>query len=193
MLDAPVSGGMEGAQTRELLVMAGGDPAVFERARPLLDAVAKRVIYTGGIGTGSIAKIMHNSASFTLDLVMAECWTTGVKAGIDAATIVKVFNEAALGQMMSLKVRLPATWLRGDFEPRFSLALARKDLGLALELARATDTPMRLAAICEQEMIEAVGRGWADRDASIFLTLQEERAKIQVRLPATSSKDPDPV
>jgi 3-hydroxyisobutyrate dehydrogenase-like beta-hydroxyacid dehydrogenase len=56
--------------------------------------------------------------------------------------IVKLFNEAALGHMMSLKVRLPATYLRGDFGPRFSLALARKDLGLALELARATDTPM---------------------------------------------------
>ena len=95
MLDAPVSGGMEGAWTRDLLVMAGGEPAAFERARPLLDAIAKRVIHTGGIGTGSIAKIMHNSASFTLDLVMAECWTAGVKAGIDAATIVNVFNEAA--------------------------------------------------------------------------------------------------
>jgi 3-hydroxyisobutyrate dehydrogenase len=126
---------------------------------------------------------MHNSASFTLDLVMAECWTAGVKAGIDAATIVNVFNEAALGQMMSLKVRLPATYLRGDFEPRFSLALARKDLGLAQELARATNTPMPLSALCEKEMIEAVARGWADRDASIFLTLQEERAKVQVRLP----------
>ncbi|MBV9685805.1 MAG: NAD(P)-dependent oxidoreductase [Alphaproteobacteria bacterium] len=183
MLDAPVSSGMEGAHTRDLLVMAGGEPAVFERAHPLLDAIAKRIIYTGGIGTGSIAKIMHNSASFTLDLVMAECWTTGVKAGIDAATIVNVFNEAALGQMMSLKVRLPATLLRGNFDPRFSLALARKDLGLALELARATDTPMRLAALCEQEMIEAIGRGWAGRDASIFLTLQEERAKVRVRLP----------
>ncbi len=183
MVDAPVSGGMEGAQTRDLLVMAGGEPTNFERARPLLDAIAKRVIYTGGIGTGSIAKIMHNSASFTLDLVMAECWTAGIKAGIDAPTIVKVFNEAALGQMMSLKVRLPATWLRGDFDPRFSLALARKDLRLAQELARATDTPMRLGALCEAEMIEAVDRGWADRDASIFLTLQEERAKVQVRLP----------
>ena len=183
MLDAPVSGGMEGARTRDLLVMAGGEPAVFERARPLLDAIARRVIHTGGIGTGSVAKIMHNSASFTLDLVMAECWTAGVKAGIDAAKIVEVFNEAALGNMMSLKVRLPATWLRGDFDPRFSLALARKDLGLALDLARATDTPMRLAALCEAEMIEAVRRGWAERDASIFLTLQEERAKVQVRLP----------
>ena len=184
MLDAPVSGGMEGAWTRDLLVMVGGEPAAFERARPLLDAVAKRVIYTGGIGTGSIAKIMHNSASFTLDLVMAECWTAGVEAGIDAATIVKVFNEAALGQMMSLKVRLPATWLRGNFDPRFSLALARKDLGLAQELARATGTPMRLGALCEAEIIEAIGRGWADRDASIFMTLQEERAKVQVRLPS---------
>jgi 3-hydroxyisobutyrate dehydrogenase-like beta-hydroxyacid dehydrogenase len=183
MLDAPVSGGMEGACTRDLLVMAGGDPATFERARPLLDAIAKRVIHTGGIGTGSIAKIMHNCASFTLDMLMAECWTAGVKAGIEAATIVDVFKEAALGQMMSLKVRLPATYLRGDFAPRFSLALARKDLGLALDLARATETPMRLAALCEQELIEAIGRGWADRDASIFLTLQEERAKVEVRLP----------
>ena len=183
MLDAPVSGGMEGAQTRDLLVMVGGDRAVFERARPLLDALAKRVLYTGGIGTGCIAKIMHNCASFTLDLVMAECWTVGVKAGIDPAVIVDVFNQAALGHMMSLKVRLPATYLCGNFDPRFSLALARKDLGLALELARATDTPMRLSALCEQEMVEAMGRGWANRDASIFLTLQEERARAQVRLP----------
>ena len=85
---------------------------------------------------------------------------------------------------MSLKVRLPATWLRGNFNLRFALALAlaRKDLGLALEFAGATNTPMRLAAICEQEMADAAARGWADRDASIFLTLQEERAKVQVRL-----------
>ena len=183
MLDAPVSGGMEGAQTRDLLVMAGGDPATFERARPLFEAIAKRVMHIGAIGTGSVAKIMHNSATFTLDLVMAECWTVALKAGVDAATIVNVFNEAALGHMMNLKVRLPATYLRGDFDPRFSLGLARKDLGLALDLARATNTPMRLGALCEQEMIEAIGRGWANRDASIFLTLQEERAKVEVRLP----------
>ena len=183
MLDAPVSGGMEGAQTRDLLVMAGGDDAAFMRARPLLDAIAKRVMHTGGVGTGSIAKIMHNSATFTLDLVMAECWTTGVKAGIDPAVIYEVFATAALGNQMNLKVRLPATYLRGDFNPRFSLALAHKDLGLALDLARQTDTPMRIAEICKAEMDEAVARGWADRDASIFLTLQEERAGIKVRLP----------
>jgi 3-hydroxyisobutyrate dehydrogenase-like beta-hydroxyacid dehydrogenase len=188
MVDAPVSGGMEGAQTRDLLAMAGGEPADFARAKPLLDAIAKRVMYTGGIGTGSIAKIMHNSATFTLDLVMAECWTTGVKAGIDAATIYRVFTEAALGHQMNLKVRLPATYLRGDFEPRFSLALAAKDLGLALDLARETDTPMRLNGMAKAEMDEAIGRGWGDRDASIFLTLQEERAKTEIRLPVNPAE-----
>src|SRR5499426_909405 len=94
MLDAPVSGGMEGARTRDLLVMAGGDAAVFARARPVLDAVAKRVLYTGPIGSGSIAKIMHNCATFTLDLVMAECWTVAVKAGMAPDVIVDVFNQA---------------------------------------------------------------------------------------------------
>jgi 3-hydroxyisobutyrate dehydrogenase-like beta-hydroxyacid dehydrogenase len=97
----------------------GGELVAIERARPLLDTVAKRVIYTGSIGTGSIAKIMHHSASFTLDLVMAERWTAGDKAGIDAAPIVKVLNEAALGQMMSLEVRLPATYLRGGSSRAF--------------------------------------------------------------------------
>jgi len=185
MLDAPVSGGTEGARTRDLLVMAGGEPAAFARARPELDAIARRVLYTGGIGSGSVAKLMHNCASFTLDLVMAECWTVAVKAGVAPETIVEAFKEAALGHMMSLKVRLPATYLRGNFEPRFSLKLARKDLGLALELARDTDVPLRLGALCEQEMSEAMARGWANRDASIFLTLQEERAGVHVRLPET--------
>jgi 3-hydroxyisobutyrate dehydrogenase len=183
MVDAPVSGGMEGAWTLDLLVMAGGETVAFERARPLFDAIAKRIIHTGGIGTGSVAKIMHNSATFTLDLVMAECWTTAVKAGVDPATIYRVFTEAALGHQMNLTVRLPATYLRGDFAARFSLALARKDLGLALDLARETNTPMRLAEICEREMADAIARGWAERDASIFLTLQEERAGAVVRLP----------
>ena len=183
MLDAPVSGGTEGAQTRDLLVMVGGEPAVFERARPILDALAERVRHVGPIGCGAVCKILHNCASFTLDLTMAECWTVAVKAGVAPETIVDVFKHAALGQMMSLNVRLPATYLRGNFDPRFALKLARKDLGLALELARAYDTPMRLGALCEQEMVEAMARGWADRDASIFLTLQEERAHVQVRVP----------
>src|SRR5260370_17309236 len=116
-------------------------------------------------------------------MLMGECWTTGVKDGIDAATIVEVFNEAALGQMMSLKVRLPATYLRGDFAPRFSLALAKKDLGLAMDLARETKTPMRLAALCEQDLIEPVGHGGADREPPTALALPDEPPPASVHPP----------
>src|SRR5262249_59742848 len=95
MLDAPVSGGAEGAATRDLLIMVGGEHGVFERVRPLLDTMAKRVLYTGEIGCGSISKLMHNAASFTLDLLMAECWTAGGKAGGAAGKIGGVFKGAA--------------------------------------------------------------------------------------------------
>jgi 3-hydroxyisobutyrate dehydrogenase len=182
MLDAPVSGGMEGARTRDLLVMVGGGRATFARTRPLLEALAKRVMYTGEIGCGCICKLMHNCAVFTLD-IMAECWTTGVKAGVAPETLVEVFTQAALGHMTNLKVRLPDTYLRGDFTARFALQLAHKDVGLATALGREYHVPMRLAALCEQDLIQAIVRGWAAHDASIVLTLQEERAQTQVRLP----------
>jgi 3-hydroxyisobutyrate dehydrogenase len=182
MLDAPVSGGMEGAQTRDLLVMVGGAEAVFQRARPFLDAIARRVMYTGDSGCGCICKIMHNCAVFTLDQVMTECWTTGVKAGVTPQTLIEVFTQAALGHMTNLKVRLPATYFQGDFTARFALQLARKDVGLATELARQYNVPMRLAALCEQDLMQALARGWAEADASKVLLLQEERAQVQVRL-----------
>jgi 3-hydroxyisobutyrate dehydrogenase-like beta-hydroxyacid dehydrogenase len=192
MLDAPVSGGMEGAQTRDLLVMVGGTRATFERARPLLEALAKRVMYTGEIGCGCICKLMHNCAVFTLDQVMAECWTAGVKAGVTPETLVEVFTQAALGHMTNLKVRLPDTYLRGDFTARFALQLAHKDVSLATALGREVNVPMRLATLCEQDLMHAMGRGWARHDASVVLTLQEERAQVQVRLspPASSSSEP---
>ena len=183
MVDAPVSGGMEGAQTRDLLVMAGGAPEAFERARPLLEAVAKRVIHTGNIGTGSIAKVMHNSATFTLDLVMAECWTAGVKAGIDSGDAGPRVQRGRARPHDEFEGAAP-----GDLFPRrFRAALLA---GIGAQGSRPGDRESRAAPARRcgspksawQEMAEAMRRGWADRDAAIFLTLQEERAGIEVRI-----------
>jgi 3-hydroxyisobutyrate dehydrogenase-like beta-hydroxyacid dehydrogenase len=99
-----------------------------------------------------ITKITHNSANFTLDLVMAECGTVGVKAGIDAATIVKVFNEAALGQMVSLK-GAPADDL---FAWRLRAALFA---GIGAGTGACHRSPVPLSALCEKEMVEAMARG----------------------------------
>ena len=182
MLDAPVSGGKEGAMVRDLLVIVGGEILVFERCRPVLDAIGERVYHAGGVGSGCICKIMHNTAVFCADMAMAECWTLAVKSGVAPEVIVDVFRNGALGRMSNLWTRLPDTYFRGDFDPRFALKIARKDIGLATEMARVHNVPMRLAELCEQEYIEAMGRGWEERDSSIVLTLQEERSGVQVRL-----------
>ena len=182
MLDAPVSGGKEGAMVRDLLIMVGGEPSVLERCRPVLDAIGERVYHAGGIGAGCICKLTHNAASFCVDMAMAECWTLAVKSGVNPQVIVEVFRDGALGRMSNLKTRLADTYFRGDFAPRFALNIARKDIGLVTELARAKDVPMRMAALCEQEYVEAMRRGWEGRDSSIVLTLQEERSGVQVRL-----------
>ena len=76
---------------------------------------------------------------------------------------------------------MPATIFKGDFEPRFALKIAHKDITLATQLADELDVPMKLAEACKAEMAEALDRGMGDRDSSIFLTLQEDRANVEVR------------
>ena len=182
MLDAPVSGGVEGARVRDLLVMVGGDDETFQRCLPVLEAIGERVMHTGDIGAGCICKIMHNTATFCADLAMTECWTLAIKSGVPAETIVDVFRNGAIGRMSNLWGRLPDTFFRGDFEARFALRTAHKDLRLGEELAEAYDVAMPLAEICRDLYSQAMARGWEENDSSIVLTLQEERAGVQVRL-----------
>ena len=182
MLDAPVSGGMEGARTRDLTILVGGDAVTFERIRPVLDAMGKNVMHVGEIGSGCVCKIAHNCASFVRQQALVECLTLGVKAGVEPTVLLEVFQKAALGRNFDLHVRLPATLFRGDFEPRFAMKVARKDMALAMELAESNGVPMGAARATEREMEEAMSRGWGDRDSSIFLSLQEEKAGVELRV-----------
>ena len=182
MLDAPVSGGMEGAQTRDLIVLVGGDEAVLERCGPVLDAMAKNVVHVGPIGAGCVCKIAHNCATFVRAMALVECLTLGVKAGVAPDVLIDAFSRGALGTNLDLNVRLPATLFSGNFEPRFTLSTAYKDISLATELAEEVGVPVGLAEACKAQMTEALQRGLGDLDSSIALTLQEERAGVQVRL-----------
>jgi 3-hydroxyisobutyrate dehydrogenase len=188
LIDAPVSGGVTGARTRRLTVQVGGDEAAVARARPVLEAVADTVLHVGAVGAGCICKVLHNCAVFSTDLAMVECLTAGIKAGVAPDTLIEVFQKSGLGRNHDLHVALPARLFRGNFRPpHFALRTALKDMGLATELARAVDVPMALAERCEQEMRDAVARGWGDCDENIFLTLQEERAGVQVRTAASGA------
>jgi 3-hydroxyisobutyrate dehydrogenase len=184
MLDAPVSGGVEGARTRDLAMFVGGDAGTLERCRPVLDAMAKKVIHAGDIGAGCVCKVAHNCASFTRTMALMECLTLGVKAGVSADVLIDAFNKGAVGTNLDLRVRLPATVFAGDFEPRFALKTAVKDMTLATELAIEVGVPVRLAEACRAEYQEALERGLGDLDSTAVhtLLLQEERARVQVRL-----------
>ena len=184
VLDAPVSGGKSGAASRNLAVMVGGEQEIFDRIRPLLDAFGDKVFYAGSIGAGSVSKLVHNMIGHGVRQAIAEGLTLGVKAGVDAEALWECVRRGSLGRMNVLHEGIARTVFRGEFEPAsFALSLARKDVGLATDLGREFNVPMPVANLAEQIAIEAINRGWGDRDSSVTFLLQEEQAGVEVRAP----------
>jgi 3-hydroxyisobutyrate dehydrogenase len=182
MLDAPVSGGVWGAQRGSLQVMVGGDETVFERVKPVLQAVGDKVSYMGPIGAGTIAKLVHNMIGICTRQVVAEAFTLGVKAGVKPEALLAAVKGGSFGQGLLLSQVLPEIVFKGDFDTvRFALRLARKDLGLATALGREIEVPMAVAAVTEQALVEAMARGWGDKDHAAPWMLQEEKAGVRVR------------
>jgi 3-hydroxyisobutyrate dehydrogenase len=136
----------------------------------------------GGIGCGTIAKLVHNMISMASRMVIAEGFTLGVKAGVRPEALLQAVKGGSFGQGLALSHMLPDVVFKGDFDTvRFALKLARKDLGLATELARQYNVPMPMASLAEQTMVEAMVRGMADKDSTAPFMLQEERAGQKVR------------
>ena len=183
MLDAPLDGGREGAVGGELTLFVGGDHATLERAAPVLESFSKSVVWTGELGTGSVTKIVHNALAMSIDLLLTECLTLGVKAGVALPRLVEAFQKGCVvAENAMFRERLPATLFKGDFSPRFALKLAHKDFQLGADLANRYSVPTRLIDICAAELSEAMDRGWGDRDRTMASVLQEERANIELRL-----------
>jgi len=182
VLDAPVSGGVLGAQRGTLQVMVGGDEAIYNEVKDVLKAVGDKVGYMGAIGSGTIAKLVHNMISIATRGLIAEGFTLGVKAGVKPEALLEAIRGASFGQGLMLSQMIPNVIFKGNFDTvRFALKLARKDIGLATELAREYDVPMPMAAVAEQIMMEALARGWGDKDSTSPWMLQEEAAGVVVR------------
>ena len=182
VLDAPVSGGPKGAQTRNLAIWVGGDRAVFERCKPVLDAIGDKAYYVGEIGCGSIAKLVHNCTGYIVQTALAEVFTMGVKAGVEPLALWQAVRRGVQGRRGTFE-GLAEHLLPGKFDPPdFALRLARKDVDLAVAVGREFDVPMRLANLALQELTEAMNRGWGDRDSRVAMLLQEERAGVEVRV-----------
>ena len=183
MLDAPVSGGPRGAETRRLALWVGGERAVFDRYLALLSDIGDQPFYVGPIGAGSIAKLVHNCAGYTIQTALAEVFTLGVKAGVDPLALFQAVRQGAQGRRRTFD-GLVDQFLPGTFDPpSFALRLAHKDVSLATALGREHGVPMRLANLALEELTEAMNRGWAERDSRVAMLLQEERAGVEIEVP----------
>jgi 3-hydroxyisobutyrate dehydrogenase len=182
VLDAPVSGGVSGARSGKLAVLVGGDEAVYARIKPVLDAIGDKVTRVGEIGSGTIAKLVHNMVSAGARMAIAEGMTLGVKAGVAPEALLDALQKSSFGQGRVFKEMIPNTVFTGAFDTvGFALKLLRKDVGLATELGREYHVPMLIAALAEQQLEEALRRGWGDRDSNSLFCLQEERAGVTLR------------
>lgn len=182
LLDAPVSGGPSGAESGKMAVWVGGDRAAYERALPVIESVSDAPAYIGEVGAGSVAKLVHNLSGYMLHAALAESFTMGVKAGLDAESIWEAVRQGALGRQRVFDV-MAKQFLPGRFDPPdFALNLARKDVALACEVGREFDVPMRIAHLVLAEMTEAINKGNGARDSRTMMLLQEERAGVDVRV-----------
>jgi 3-hydroxyisobutyrate dehydrogenase len=184
VLDAPVSGGPKGARAGKLAIWVGGERPIFERHLPLLRLIGDQPLYVGPIGAGTVAKLAHNCASFSVQAALAEIFTLGVKGGVEPLALFRALRQGATGRKRTFD-RLAEHFLPGRYDPAdFTVRLAHKDVALALELAEECGVPMRVGRTALDELTEAMRRGWAERDCRVAMTLQEERAGVSVRVPA---------
>ena len=182
MLDAPVSGGAQGAKSGRLAIWVGGEEAIFLSHRQVLDAFADAARYIGPIGAGSVAKLVHNCAGYGIQMVLAEVFSMGIKAGVEPLALWEAVRTGASGRQRTFD-RLQDRFLPNTYDPpSFALKLAHKDMRLATELGRELGAPMRLANMAFAEMTEALNRGWENRDSRSPMLLQLERCGLKVEV-----------
>ena len=189
VLDAPVSGHLDGVPNRDLAMWVGGDEAVYQRCKPVLDAIGDKAYYAGLIGCGSIAKLVHQCTHYIINCALAEVFTMGVKAGAEPLALWQAVRKGVQGKSGAFEI-LAEQFLPGKFDPPvMTLQLAHKDVDLAVALGREHKVPMRLANLTLQELTEALNRGWGGRDSRVAMLLQEERAGVEVRVPEDILKE----
>jgi 3-hydroxyisobutyrate dehydrogenase len=182
VLDSPVSGGTKGAKDGRLQMMVGGDWEAFERARAILGVLGDKITYMGSVGTGMVAKLVHNAITAASRVVIAEGLTLGVKAGVRADALIAAIQGGAYGQGAVLR-GLSDSVLRDRFDVGgFTLQLSAKDVTLALELAKEYSVPMPALGVTERSQAEALARGWGGLDGTVTFRIQEEKAGVKVRL-----------
>ncbi|NLE22617.1 MAG: NAD(P)-dependent oxidoreductase [Actinobacteria bacterium] len=183
-LDAPVAGMSSGAEAGTLEIFVGGDPADVERARPLLEHLGdpQRIFHVGGNGAGYVVKLLLNLLWFDQLVAVAEVLAIGARSGVDLGVLHTALSQGPTASRLLERDLLPL--LRdGDYEEGFSMALATKDLRLAVDLARSAGVPAELSAVVEQVFTRARAVFGDEAGEMTPVRLYEQDAGVLLRLP----------
>jgi 3-hydroxyisobutyrate dehydrogenase len=187
-LDAPVSGGSAGANSGTLVAMVGGRSDHLEIARPVLESFADPVLHLGAVGTGTVAKLVNNQLYLCGEVLFQEGMVLAAKAGIDPTVLLAMLDRTGVA---ATHVRTGPRMLAREFEgPGFALALAEKDVSMALAAGRALDVPLATTAAAHHRFVEALAAGMGGRRSFATLTMIERAAGCE--LPRVARQDATP-
>lgn len=171
MLDAPVSGGAQGAIDATLAIMAGGEEAVLERVRPLLQCLGQRIVHIGPNGAGQVAKACNQMIMVAAIQAAAEAMRLAAASGVDCGKV----RQALAGGSAASRVLdvMGDRMVRRDFAAGIEARLHHKDFGLVLEAARQSGVPVPLAATVDQQLNALMAQGWGRDDTASLLRVLE--------------------
>ena len=176
-LDAPVTGGDVGARQGTLTIMVGGKREVFERVRPVLEAMGKTIIYAGDVGNGQMLKLLNQIVVGIDMLAVAEAMALAKKAGIDMDKLFTVLSTGAANSF-TVQYYMPKM-MKSDYEPGFRAAHLKKDLRYALETANKLGVPLPGTALTLELYNALVTKGLGDKGTQALLKLYYELSGIK--------------
>ncbi|MBM3786572.1 MAG: NAD(P)-dependent oxidoreductase [Acidobacteria bacterium] len=178
-LDAPCTGSKPGAESGNLTFMIGGEKAVFEKVKPLLEPMGKRLYYCGGPGLGMHAKLTQNLILSNLLQAFNEGLVLATKAGVDPELMLDILdNSAAKSGLIAFKA--PYVFRR-DFSTNFSVKWMHKDIGLMLESGRDIGVPLPLTSLTHQMFQSAISTGHGEEDICSTIKVLEGIAGVEVK------------
>jgi 3-hydroxyisobutyrate dehydrogenase-like beta-hydroxyacid dehydrogenase len=180
LLEAPLTGGAPGARARWLVFMVGGEIAVYERCRPLLESIGRATFHLGPLGAGNTGKLVNSLFAFTTTWVSLEGLAICAKSGIDLRTVVEMVRTAGGGNFFIDRM-VEGINERGR-PTEFALELAAKDAGLLVDLARELAVPTPVAAEVAQALVAARSLGFGERDFTDLVAVVERLAGVEMRL-----------
>jgi 3-hydroxyisobutyrate dehydrogenase-like beta-hydroxyacid dehydrogenase len=178
LVDAPVTGSSPRAEDGTLTIMAGGTSEDFDRARPVLEAMGKLIVYAGPLGQGQMVKLINNSVAAINAAVVGEALLVGKRADVDLDALTQVM---AAGSGSSTMLELKAGPMRDhDYTTLFKLEHMLKDVRLCLEEGQSAGAPFPAAAYVREILTAANGRGYGDADFAALIEVLEGMAGFEL-------------